>query len=91
MTRLVPRPVEGTVREASVRQGIYGLERRIASEHPEELDLLGMDRMVRRAYESATSTNPNATRVWHDEEIRAARRSRDRRSNAGVTGSGEGE
>ena len=72
-----------------MRQGIYGLERRIASEHPEELDLLGIDRMVRRAYESATSTNPNATRVWHDEEIRAARRSRDRRYNGELTGEGK--
>ena len=67
-------------------QRIYGLGRRIANDNPDDLDLLGMDRMVRRAYESATSTNPSATKVWHDEEIRAARRLSDRRSNAALTG-----
>ena len=41
-------------------------------------DSLGlMDRMIRRAYEAATSDNPSMTKVWHDAEVLAAERRRD--------------
>lgn len=49
-----------------------GLERRIAREQPDALDLLGMDRMIRRAYEAATSGRDAVTKAWHVTEIRAA-------------------
>ena len=53
------------------------LEQQIANEHPNALNLLGMDRMIRRAYEAATSDNPSMTKVWHDAEVLAAERRRD--------------
>lgn len=54
-----------------------GLERRIAREQPDELDLLGMDRMIRRAYEVATSNRPVITKAWHEAEVRAAAKRRE--------------
>ena len=53
-----------------------GLERRIAREQPDALNLLGMDRMIRRAYEVATSNRPGVTRAWHEAELRAAEKRR---------------
>lgn len=57
---------------------ITGLERRIAREQPDALNLLGMDRMIRRAYEVATSNRPGVTRTraWHEAELRAAEKRR---------------
>lgn len=54
-----------------------GLERRIAREEPDALDLLGMDRMIRRAYEVATSTLPAITKAWHEAEVRPAAKRRE--------------
>lgn len=43
---------------------------------PDALDLLGMDRMIRRAYEVATSGAPEVTKAWHEAEVRAAAKRR---------------
>ena len=49
-----------------------GLERRIANEQPDALHLLDIDRMIRRAYEVATSNIPEITMAWHESEVRSA-------------------
>lgn len=46
----------------------------------EELTLLGMERVINRAYERATSRNPKRTKEWHDAEIESARRIRAERN-----------
>ena len=40
----------------------------------DDLNILGMDRMVRRAFESATAENKNGVAKWHKAEIDAVRR-----------------
>ena len=73
----------GSYSVVRLKAQIYGgtlnmsLEQQIANEHPNALNLLGMDRMTRRAYEAATSDNPSMTKVWHDAEVLAAERRRD--------------
>lgn len=65
----------------------HGIERRIAREQPDALDLLGMDRMIRRAYEVATSNRPAITKAWHEAELRAAAKRREAMPyNAGSNG-----
>jgi len=44
----------------------------VARRQPDEPDLLGMDRMIRRAYEASTSNRPEELKAWHEAEVRAA-------------------
>lgn len=39
---------------------------------PNVIDLLGMNRAIRRSYEIATSRNPEIIEKWHQLEIKAA-------------------
>lgn len=45
------------------------------------VDLLGMDRMIRRAFERATANDPAAVDRWHQMEVDAARRAAHARRN----------
>ena len=40
------------------------------------IDLLGLERMIRRSEEIATSSNPDAVAKWHKAEVDAAIRAR---------------
>lgn len=42
-------------------------------------ELLGMDRIIRRAYESATSVNRSTTSKWHEQELMSVRAYQERR------------
>ena len=41
----------------------------------DQLNLLGMDRMIRRAYEQATAgVDLNKVQAWHEAEVKALRK-----------------
>lgn len=54
----------------------------MTSNEPSLVDLLGMDRVIRRAYETATAENVDAVRAWHDAEEKVARDSFTRRQQS---------